>query len=279
MRTATCTARTATTIEARQRTGMRRLLPGPGAARQGPLLLALLFLLIGSLAHAEAPGPARVRELLDHRCVVCHACYDAPCQLKLGAWDGLLRGASKQLVYDGTRLKEAAPTRLFIDAQSSTQWRQKGFFSALDGADGTAGSDASDSGVLHRMLALKEHNPLPETALLPGDLDVSINRAQSCPTPQEFDRFAQQHPADFGRSGEGDHPYTAVMQHRAHDLAGRARRAALCVPGVRPRLLCTGRFDGAAGGSRRPRVRTLSPVNPEPPSCGIRRRCRFPTGT
>ena len=194
MRTATCTVRTATTIEARQRTGMRRLLPGPGAARQGPLLLALLFLLIGSLAHAEAPGPARVRELLDHRCVVCHACYDAPCQLKLGAWDGLLRGASKQLVYDGTRLKEAAPTRLFIDAQTPAQWRQKGFFSVLDGADGTAANDASDSGVLHRMLALKEHNPLPETALLPGDVDVSINRAQSCPTPQEFDRFAQQHP-------------------------------------------------------------------------------------
>ncbi len=41
-----------------------------------------------------------------------HACYDAPCQLKLGSTAGLDRGATKQVVYDGARLKAVSPTRL-----------------------------------------------------------------------------------------------------------------------------------------------------------------------
>ena len=31
-----------------------------------------------------------VQPILNHRCVVCHSCYDAPCQLKLSAWEGHL---------------------------------------------------------------------------------------------------------------------------------------------------------------------------------------------
>ncbi|MEF8711928.1 MAG: peptidylprolyl isomerase, partial [Candidatus Accumulibacter propinquus] len=53
---------------------------------------------------------ADVQPILEHRCVVCHACYDAPCQLKLGAWEGVARGTSKDLVYDGGRLVEAPPS-------------------------------------------------------------------------------------------------------------------------------------------------------------------------
>src|SRR5674476_992690 len=44
-----------------------------------------------------------VKPILDSRCVACHGCYDAPCQLKLGSIDGLDRGATKQLVYDSIR--------------------------------------------------------------------------------------------------------------------------------------------------------------------------------
>ena len=34
----------------------------------------------------------QVQPLLDRRCVVCHACYDAPCQLKLSSPEGIERG-------------------------------------------------------------------------------------------------------------------------------------------------------------------------------------------
>jgi hypothetical protein len=35
-----------------------------------------------------------IKPILDSRCVSCHGCYDAPCQLKLGSTDGLDRGAT-----------------------------------------------------------------------------------------------------------------------------------------------------------------------------------------
>ncbi len=66
-----------------------------------------------------------VKPILDTRCVVCHACYDAPCQLKLSSFEGLDRGASKHPVYDTERFKAAEPSRLFIDATDTAQWRQK----------------------------------------------------------------------------------------------------------------------------------------------------------
>ncbi len=45
---------------------------------------------------APSAGPsyrADVQPILDRRCVVCHACNDAQCQLKLSAWEGIARGA------------------------------------------------------------------------------------------------------------------------------------------------------------------------------------------
>jgi hypothetical protein len=69
-----------------------------------------------------------VEPILNRRCVVCHGCYDAPCQLELGAWEGVARGASQATVYDAARLLEAPPTRLFVDAQQPSEWRKKDFF-------------------------------------------------------------------------------------------------------------------------------------------------------
>ena len=68
-----------------------------------------------------------VKPVLENRCVVCHGCTDAPCQLKLSSYEGLTRGASKVRVYDGARLSSIPPTRLFIDAQTTEEWREKGF--------------------------------------------------------------------------------------------------------------------------------------------------------
>ena len=58
-----------------------------------------------------------VKPLIGKRCVVCHACYDAPCQLKMSSAEGMDRGAHKSAIYQGTRLVAASPTRLFEDAQ------------------------------------------------------------------------------------------------------------------------------------------------------------------
>ncbi len=68
---------------------------------------------------------SEVKPILDHRCVTCHSCYTAPCQLNLAHMEGIRRGATKEPLYDGTRINEIAPTRLFVDADNALDWIQK----------------------------------------------------------------------------------------------------------------------------------------------------------
>jgi hypothetical protein len=146
-----------------------------------------------------APGLAAVsyrrdvQPILEQRCVVCHGCYDAPCQLKLGAWEGIARGASAELVYDGGRLREAAPSRLFVDAERPSQWRDKGFHPVLNERTPTPEANLSAS-VLYRSLALKQKNPLPAGPVLDRSFDFSLSRSQSCPRIEEYDAFERKQP-------------------------------------------------------------------------------------
>lgn len=155
-----------------------------------PKVWLVTFLAAASPAYAQTDYPPAVKSTVENRCMVCHGCYDAPCQLKLDAWAGLERGASKEKVYDGTRLIAANMSRLFIDAQSVEQWRQKGFYTVLDN---TAGAD-SGNGVLADMLELKQQYPLPEGDILPDSFDFSLDRKQQCPKPEEFKKFSSDFP-------------------------------------------------------------------------------------
>lgn len=71
----------------------------------------------------------QIQPLLENRCTACHSCYNAACQLKLDSFEGLDRGVTQNAVYNGGRLSPMDPTRLFIDAQSTAEWREKDFFS------------------------------------------------------------------------------------------------------------------------------------------------------
>jgi len=134
-----------------------------------------------------------VRPVLDARCVVCHACYDAPCQLQFSSREGARRGASKQPVYDGTRLRQAALTRLFVDAPDVTAWRAKGFFPVLHGTEAQTSSRWKDS-LMVEMLALARARPLKSGQRLPPEVDLDINRELSCSAPGRFAKYASQHP-------------------------------------------------------------------------------------
>ncbi|MFV0276432.1 MAG: hypothetical protein ACK5HY_04510 [Parahaliea sp.] len=78
----------------------------------------MLLALICAPTLADPANTRSAHHLLQSRCMVCHGCYDAPCQLKLEAQTGLARGASQEPVYEGTRLLAANLTRLFDDASS-----------------------------------------------------------------------------------------------------------------------------------------------------------------
>lgn len=134
-----------------------------------------------------------VRPVLERRCTVCHGCYDAPCQLKLTAWEGIARGASKDKVYDGTRLLATEPSRLFDDAFKAQEWRSRNFFPVLNERRDSAEANLQGS-VLARMLFLKRIHPLPQRAVLGGEFDFSLDRNQQCPSIEEFDHFEQTKP-------------------------------------------------------------------------------------
>jgi hypothetical protein len=81
-----------------------------------------------------------IQPLFDRRCVVCHSCYDAPCQLNLQSFEGADRGANPKPVYMPLRPEAIAPTRMFQDAQSTGEWQTKfGFFPVIDRHDTNEG--------------------------------------------------------------------------------------------------------------------------------------------
>lgn len=128
-----------------------------------------------------------VQPVLVEKCVACHACYDAPCQLNLGSAEGLERGANKLPVYKGARRHSQQPTRLFIDANHKDEWRELGFFDVLQ--------DPQQQSVLLQMLSLARQNPLAtDNSKLPAGLDLRLNRNDSCPTPAEFAGYARKNP-------------------------------------------------------------------------------------
>ena len=135
-----------------------------------------------------------VKPVLENRCVVCHGCYDAPCQLKLSSMAGLQRGASKERVYDGARISPAPPSRLFIDAKTTAEWREKAFYPVLNETAVSGPEQNLEASTLYRMLRLKQIHPQPRTGTLPKSIDLALDRKQFCPKPEEFDRFADEHP-------------------------------------------------------------------------------------
>lgn len=135
-----------------------------------------------------------VKPILESRCVSCHGCYDAPCQLKLTAIEGLERGASKTKVYDHVKLGEGVLTRLFEDAHDTESWREKGFYPVLNEHKDSAEANRETSS-LYQLLTLKELNPLPTDKILSEKkFPLGVERPQVCPKPGEIENFKENHP-------------------------------------------------------------------------------------
>lgn len=153
--------------------------------------VALLF---SGMALGQAPQPAPaisytrdIQPIFTEKCVACHACNDAACQLNLGSAAGVTRGASKVPVYQGDRTQAVDPTRLFYDAHSVLAWEKKGFYSVLD-------NQGSQAALMARMLELGHQAPLTPNAKLPDNIVLGLNRNNICPLPGEFAAYAGAHP-------------------------------------------------------------------------------------
>ena len=125
-----------------------------------------------------------VEPILVKRCVVCHSCYNSPCQLKLSSWDGLERGASREQIYNAGRLKTMDPSRLLIDAHTASEWREKGFFSVTQEGE----QDYTES-LLFMLLDHKRLSPDVYGEYYPEASDITCAQ-----TTSELNNYLEKHP-------------------------------------------------------------------------------------
>lgn len=157
------------------------------------VVLLLVSCVRQTLPPPEVEAPAEpvsfihdVKPVLDTRCVVCHSCYNAACQLKMTSFEGVDRGGSKDVVYSSTRISDQAPTRLFLDAQSTEAWRNKGFHSVTE----RTGPGPEDASVMAWFLEAKHRNPVPEGSYHPEATDLTC-----AANPAEARTFLDKHPS------------------------------------------------------------------------------------
>ncbi|PKG84915.1 hypothetical protein CXF85_04700 [Colwellia sp. 75C3] len=139
-----------------------------------------------------------IQPIIENRCVVCHGCYDAPCQLKMESRAGIERGANKAMVYNGERLLTAKISASLsklteLKTESLQPLREQGFFPVLNERQQTEQANTQAS-LFYKMIQLKQQHPLPNEPLLSNDFDVSLDRNQQCPTIEEFEQYKNKFP-------------------------------------------------------------------------------------
>lgn len=89
--------------------------------------LALGFMVAGlplAMADTQNYYQQHIQPIFNGRCVQCHSCYNAPCQLNLTSTEGLNRGMVKDFdVYNSKRIRAEEPSRLGIDRKSPAEWQ------------------------------------------------------------------------------------------------------------------------------------------------------------
>lgn len=150
------------------------------------------------LAAAAQASPVsyedQVRPILEKRCIVCHGCYDSPCQLKLSSPEGLYRGANTKNIYDPSRVTPMQPSRLFIDAKNTSEWRARDFHPVINESPLKDPEANLKNSVLYHLLRLKQQHPQPDGNALPDDFTLGLDRQQTCPTLDSVDEYARKHP-------------------------------------------------------------------------------------
>lgn len=156
----------------------------------------------------------QARPVLEQRCIVCHGCYDAPCQLKLSSIEGIKRGSNPEKVYNAERLFAIEPTRMFIDANTQEEWRDKGFHSVLNEKEDNPVNNLRHS-VLYNMLRLKQLKPQPRVGMIDDSFDFSLDREQTCPGNDKFNKYAKDFPLQgmpFGMPNLSDEEYHVLVK-------------------------------------------------------------------
>ena len=147
-----------------------------------------------------------VKPILDKRCVTCHSCYNSPCQTKLSSFEGIDRGGSKEKVYLAERLFSQEPTRLFTDAKTTEEWREKKFFSLTDNTS----EEGFNNSIMGHMIHDKKQNPEVIGEYAPEYDDIIC--AETLEQVSEFQDKHPNHGMPYGLPALDEKEYAVIMQ-------------------------------------------------------------------
>jgi len=153
-----------------------------------PLYCLMILALIGGFQNSHSqPAPAlddyttHIQPIFESRCIACHSCYNAPCQLNLQSYSGVARGATKLNVYDRSRAKSVAPSRLNIDGRNVSDWRAKGFFDVVGGSEPAHTLLVQMVNLRARHPTLQPKKPVEESNFCAADSDSGARISQNMP--------------------------------------------------------------------------------------------------
>lgn len=161
-------------------------------------LVLVFFLSLGWLRFIDRPSASQtqlssvteasmfssvIQPIFTNRCIACHSCNTAPCQLNLTNYEGVSRGANKAPINQPYSQSSFPLTRLGIDAKSTAGWRALKFFSVTERSLTTASN-------LEAALRLKDSNPN-----VPA---IRAEKAKTCPADEnQWKKFVKDH-SDMG---------------------------------------------------------------------------------
>ena len=178
-----------------------------------------------AISHEEVRFLDDVKPILDKRCVTCHSCYNSACQAKFSSFDGIDRGGSKDKVYLAERLFSQKPTRLFTDAKTTQEWREKKFFSLTDNIAQEEMDESVDlnntryiNSIMGHMIHQKKQNPE-----VIGEYAPEYDEWICAQTLEEVGEFQEKHPnhgMPYGFPALSDKEYDIIMQWLAQGAKG-----------------------------------------------------------
>jgi len=123
-----------------------------------------------------------IKPIIDSRCVICHSCYNSPCQTKFSSFEGIKRGGNKTPIYEN-RIRPIEPTRMFIDANTTQEWRENGFYSIIDSLNNNNDSIMS--------LLLEQKQKFPQSK---GEYSPEKDKLSCSKDLEELNTFIEEKP-------------------------------------------------------------------------------------
>ncbi len=143
----------------------------------------------------------KVQPILSKRCVTCHGCYEAPCQLNLQSYQGVRRGYNAIPVYSMQRLK-STPITWMNDVYPLSAWRELEFLPVVANDEEDNDADKAENWALSLLRAfIEEGNTYNEPDFLLSEKLKTVNnnfknknQVQCTATTKQFKKHFKKNP-------------------------------------------------------------------------------------